>query len=124
MAGKGIYRAKRMKATARHSEGPGGSNQAGRGNRDPFPEFEAAPKGIRGEIRDKAIKCHRRLYQDFSPTLASAKLLERDGIRTNDETLRMGFIDSGVGGRPGSIEDRWLVPITTGLKREALGGSS
>jgi hypothetical protein len=44
MAGKGIYRAKRMKATARHPEGP----QAGRGNRDPFPEFEVDPKGIRG----------------------------------------------------------------------------
>jgi len=44
-----------------------------------------------------------------------------------------------IGRRPGSIEDtgdggdrssiaerggRWLVPITTGLKREALGGSS
>jgi len=44
-----------------------------------------------------------------------------------------------IGGRPGSIEDtgdggnrssiaergcRGLVPITTGLKREALGGSS
>jgi hypothetical protein len=50
---------------------------------------------IPGKIRDKVIKLYRKQYQDFGPTLASEKLLERDGIRINDETLRMWLIETG-----------------------------
>lgn len=50
---------------------------------------------IPGKIRDKVIQLYRKLYSDFGPTLASEKLLERDGIRVNDETLRMWLIEAG-----------------------------
>jgi len=50
---------------------------------------------IPGKIRDKVIQLYRKQYQDFGPTLASEKLLERDGIRINDETLRMWLMESG-----------------------------
>jgi hypothetical protein len=50
---------------------------------------------IPGKIRDKVIQLYRKRYQDFGPTLASEKLFERDGIRINDETLRMWLIESG-----------------------------
>jgi hypothetical protein len=50
---------------------------------------------IPGKIRDKVLQLYRKRYQDFGPTLASEKLLERDGIRINDETLRMWLIESG-----------------------------
>jgi len=50
---------------------------------------------IPDKIRDKVIKLYRSQYQDFGPTLASEKLVERDGIRINDETLRMWLIHSG-----------------------------
>ncbi len=50
---------------------------------------------IPGKIRDKVIQLYRKQYQDFGPTLASEKLLQRDGIRVNDETLRMWLIEAG-----------------------------
>ncbi len=50
---------------------------------------------IAGKIRDKVIQLYRKQYPDFGPTLASEKLLERDGIRVNDETLRMWLIEAG-----------------------------
>ena len=48
------------------------------------------------KMRDKVIKLYRRDYEDFGPTLASEKLLERDGIGVSDETLRR--VASGDGG--------------------------
>jgi hypothetical protein len=50
---------------------------------------------IPGKIRDKVIQLYRKQYQDFGPTLASEKLLQRDGIGVNDETLRMWLIEAG-----------------------------
>jgi transposase-like protein len=50
---------------------------------------------ILGEIRDKVIQLYRKQYADFGPTLASEKLLERDGIRVSDETLRRWLIGTG-----------------------------
>jgi transposase len=50
---------------------------------------------IAGKIRDKVIELYRKQYADFGPTLASEKLLERDGIRVNDETLRKWLIETG-----------------------------
>jgi hypothetical protein len=50
---------------------------------------------IAGKVRDKVIQLYRKQYADFGPTLASEKLAERDGIRVNDETLRMWLIETG-----------------------------
>ena len=46
-------------------------------------------------LRDKVIKLYRKSYQGFGPTLASEKLLERDGVRISDETLRNWLIETG-----------------------------
>ena len=50
---------------------------------------------IPDKIRDKVIKLYRSQYQDFGPSLASEKLIEKDGIRINDETLRRWLIQTG-----------------------------
>jgi hypothetical protein len=42
------------------------------------------------------IKLYTRKYPDFGPTLASEKLLERDGIRISDETLRKWLLEKGL----------------------------
>jgi hypothetical protein len=47
------------------------------------------------DIRERVIKLYRTRYRDFGPTLASEKLFEIDGIRLNDETLRIWLIESG-----------------------------
>lgn len=50
---------------------------------------------IPSKIRDKVIKLYRRQYEDFGPTLACEKLLERDGIGVSDETLRRWLLETG-----------------------------
>lgn len=50
---------------------------------------------ISSKIRDRVIKVYRAKYQDFGPTLATEKLLEREGIGVNDETLRRWLIETG-----------------------------
>lgn len=47
------------------------------------------------KIKSKVIKHYREKYQGFGPTFASEKLEELDGIRVNDETLRIWLIESG-----------------------------
>ena len=50
---------------------------------------------ISHKIKERIINLYRTQYKDFGPTLASEKLLERNGIRINDETLRMWLIGTG-----------------------------
>jgi hypothetical protein len=50
---------------------------------------------ISAKIRNKVIQLYRKQYQDFGPTLASEKLLERDRIEISDETLRIWLIETG-----------------------------
>jgi hypothetical protein len=50
---------------------------------------------IPDKIRDKVIQLYRKQYQDFGPTLASEKLLERNGIGISDETLRLWLLGTG-----------------------------
>jgi hypothetical protein len=50
---------------------------------------------IPDRIKGKVINLYRSKYKDFGPTLASEKLLERDGVRVNDETLRSWLIKTG-----------------------------
>src|SRR4030042_1626903 len=50
---------------------------------------------ISDQLKDKVIKPDRVSYKDFGPTLASEKLLERDGVSISDETLRGWLIEAG-----------------------------
>src|SRR4030043_549635 len=50
---------------------------------------------IPDKMRDRVIRLYRTQYQDFGPTLASEKLLERDGVGISDETLRRWLIETG-----------------------------
>jgi transposase len=47
------------------------------------------------KIKDKAIKIYREKLKGFGPTLASEKLLELEGIKINEDTLRKWLIETG-----------------------------
>ncbi|MEK7313753.1 MAG: ISNCY family transposase, partial [Deltaproteobacteria bacterium] len=68
-------------------EGNGGvaHKSRGRSSGRRFPE----------EIKERVIRLYRERYHDFGPTFASEKLLERDGIKLSDETLRKWLMESG-----------------------------
>ena len=46
-------------------------------------------------VRERVIRVYRKRYKGFGPTLASEKLLEREGIEVSDETLRQWLMESG-----------------------------
>ena len=46
--------------------------------------------------KERILRLFKAKYPDFGPTLASEKLLERDKIEVNDETLRLWLIKEGV----------------------------
>lgn len=48
------------------------------------------------EVKDQVLSLYRKNYEGFGPTLAQEKLLERDGIRISDETLRKWLIEAGL----------------------------
>lgn len=50
---------------------------------------------ISDQTKQKVIRLYRGPYQGFGPTLASEKLLERDGIQISDETLRGWLLETG-----------------------------
>ena len=85
------------------------------------------------QIQSKAIELYRSKYSDFGPTLASEKLLERDGIGISGETLRKWLLQTGDwklvrkrkkhrrwrgGSIIGERWSRWMGPIMRGLSRE------
>ncbi len=47
------------------------------------------------KTREKVFRLYRQRYKGFGPTLACEKLLEIDGIKISDETLRKWLIESG-----------------------------
>jgi len=53
-------------------------------------------RSIKVSFRSKILKLYRNCYEDFGPTLASEKLLERDGLKVNDETLRLWLIKEAL----------------------------
>lgn len=53
-------------------------------------------RGIKESFKQKIFKIYRTSYEDFGPTLASEKLLERDGLKVNDETLRLWLIKEAL----------------------------
>jgi len=69
----------------------------GEGNRGIVHRSRGRPSNrkIPDQLKDKVIKLYRASYKDFGPTLASEKLLERDGVSISDETLRGWLIEAG-----------------------------
>jgi Homeodomain-like domain len=50
---------------------------------------------IKAKIRERILELYRRQYEGFGPLLASEKMRERDGVKVNDETLRLWLIQEG-----------------------------
>ncbi len=48
------------------------------------------------KVKSKAIRLYKRKYRGFGPTLASEKLMDLDGIKLSDETLRKWLMESGL----------------------------
>jgi transposase len=69
----------------------------GEGNRGIVHRSRGRPSNrkISDQLKDKVIKLYRVSYKGFGPTLASEKLLERDGVSISDETLRGWLIEAG-----------------------------
>jgi hypothetical protein len=53
-------------------------------------------RGIKDSLRQRILKIYRSCYEGFGPTLASEKLLERNGLKVNDETLRLWLIKEAL----------------------------
>jgi hypothetical protein len=53
-------------------------------------------RGIKEFLKQKILKIYRACYEGFGPTLASEKLLERDGLKVCDETLRLWLIEKAL----------------------------
>lgn len=56
------------------------------------PSNRRLPKEIRGRV----LSLYQERYPDFGPTLATEKLIECDGIKISDETLRRWLIEAGL----------------------------
>jgi len=69
----------------------------GEGDRGVLHRSRGRPsnRGIGDKRRERVIELYRAQYGDFGPTLAAEKLEERDGVKVNDETLRLWLIASG-----------------------------
>lgn len=48
------------------------------------------------KVKARVLKLYEKKYYGFGPTLASEKLMEMDGIKMSDETLRKWLMDSGL----------------------------
>lgn len=57
---------------------------------------KAGCRTIAAKIRERIIGLYRRQYADFGPLLASEKMKEGDGVKVNDETLRLWLIQEGL----------------------------
>lgn len=47
-------------------------------------------------LKEKAINIVKEKYHDFTPAFASEQLAKRDGLKINDETLRLEMIKEGL----------------------------
>jgi len=56
----------------------------------------AGNRSIKASFKERVLGLYRSLYQGFGPTLASEKLRERDGLKVNDETLRLWLIKEAL----------------------------
>jgi hypothetical protein len=57
---------------------------------------KAGYRRISLKVRERIIGLYRRQYEGFGPLLASEKLQERDGVKVNDETLRLWLMQEGL----------------------------
>ena len=55
----------------------------------------ASNRRLADRVKERVIKLYRKRYKGFGPTLASEKLLEREGLKVSDETLRKWLLESG-----------------------------
>jgi hypothetical protein len=55
----------------------------------------ASNRRIPEAIRERTISLYHARYPDFGPTLATEKLMECDGLKVSDETLRRWLIEAG-----------------------------
>lgn len=53
-------------------------------------------RAIAASIKSRALELYQTEYPDFGPTLAAEKLLGRDKIALNDETLRLWLIEAKI----------------------------
>jgi len=53
-------------------------------------------RGIKDSLRQRILKIYLSCYEGFGPTLASEKLLERNNLKVNDETLRLWLIKEAL----------------------------
>jgi transposase-like protein len=53
-------------------------------------------RAIDEQRRAQVLGLYTKHYGDFGPTLAAEKLLDRDGIRISDETLRLWLLEASV----------------------------
>ena len=53
-------------------------------------------RGIKELFKQKVLKIYQSCYKGFGPTLATEKLLERDGLKVCDETLRLWLIEEAL----------------------------
>ena len=51
---------------------------------------------INQKKRSQIIGIYQKVYEGFGPRLASEKLLEREKVRINEETLRLWLIEEGL----------------------------
>lgn len=100
LTGLSAWQIRRISSRIRN-EGDTGICHRSRGR----PSNHQIPK----KIKDKVIKLCRKRYVGFGPTFASEKLLERDGIKVSDETLRLWFKEAAVSyqGRKGRKHRQW-----------------
>ncbi len=54
-------------------------------------------RAMEGKVKARVLRLYRTRYGDFGPTLASEKLMEREGITLSDETLRLWLKAEGIG---------------------------
>ena len=53
-------------------------------------------RGIKEHLKQKILNIYRSCYKGFGPTLATEKLLEHDGLKVCDETLRLWLIEEAL----------------------------
>lgn len=57
---------------------------------------KASNRRLDEKLKQRALKLYEEKYWDFGPTLGSEKLLEIDGIKLSDETLRLWLMEAGI----------------------------
>jgi transposase len=57
---------------------------------------KASNRAIEPEVKERILSAYRERYPDFGPTFAAEKLLEVEGEKVSDETLRLWLVKEGL----------------------------